>query len=476
MALALLSATALELWLVSRSSQRHQGWQARCESLVQRLHWPPLHFLLFSFVILLNVALQQFLVQPDSQPFAVNILLLHAFILLWAYLTVPDSRAARESLHFWAMVFIAVFSTLLFVQSVAYNRFNLIVDFREILTGAASNSSGSDEGSQGMRPTSVFDEPSNHALVIFALLFLVRITGPRRLWITVLATASCLLNNSGLGLLLASFLAVEEASYQATIRRVGVPLAVAAVALMALAVVVNEVPSMKLAALERIVNPQNQYDPIAVRLFVPNSIAKFEPIEHLIGTGISNYASFKDGITQYDSSFILGVYYQAGILGLLMIMYTLYRAWIAHSRRAALMLLVLYVSKLGLLAPMFWGISALLDRKLVIQPNNRAPRPLRLVTVRFLSHFLNRSRRRLKRWLGWAKALALMTAAPSSTHSAVRVDAAVAGRDVRPFEDTQPAHFETSFFAPDSHSEPFARRRARHAHRPHYSELARRRR
>ena len=472
MTLGLVSATVLELWLISRSPHQYQGCQSKWESLISRLHRPPLQFLIFASVILLNVALQHVLIQADSKPFAVNILLVHAFIILWAYLTVPDSRAARESLHFWALVFVVVLSTLLFVQSVAYNVFELNLDFREMLAGTPSNSSGSEEGTEGMRPTSIFDEPSNHALVVFALLFLARITGPRNFWFTVLAAASCLLNNSGLGLLLTTFLAVEEASYQATIRRVGVPFVMATVALIALTLVMFGTPDVKLAAVERIVHPQNRYDPIAVRMFVPNSIANFEPIQHLIGTGISNYGSFKDGITQYDSSFILGVYFQTGILGLVMIGCTLYRVGVVHSKRAALMLLVLYLTKMGLLAPLFWGITALVERKLAIQLNQRAPRPLRLVTVQFLSQVLIRMRRRLKRWLGRAKAFALMTTGPITTNRASLSTA----RDAPPFEDTQPAHFETSFFAPDSHSEPFARRPARHARRPRYSQLAHRRR
>ena len=469
--LAMGFACLIDLWLMSRSLGPKKSWRA----FFDRFQVPPLQFLLFAFVMTLNVALQHSLVQADARPFAVNIWVLHGFILLWAYLTAPDSRAAREGLHFWALVLVSVLSALLFVQSALYNFFDQTIDFREILLGSASRSAGVEEGTEGMRPTSLFEEPSNHALAIFALTFVARITGPRHLWLTVLSAASCLLNNSGLGLLLAMFLVVEEVSYQATIRRLGMPLLMAVLALLALAFIGYEASNVKLQAVEQVIRPKTAYDPVAVRLFVPNAILNFDPIDHLIGTGVSNYASFKDGITQYDSSFILGVYYQMGILGLVMMICTLHRAWTAHSKRAALMLLVLFMSKMGLLAPMFWGITALLERKVALQPNTRAPRPLRLVSLRFLSDVFTKKRRQLMQGMKLAKAMLFMTVPPVRPEP----NRPVAAPAVAPFEDTQPAHFETSFFAPDSHSEPVPRRfarSARHARRPHHSELARRRR
>ncbi len=462
------SACLFHLWLFGRSADAKRHTRA----LVSQVRPPPFQLLLFGFVLVLNVTLQHTLVQADARPFAVNILVLHAFILFWAWVTAPDTRAAREGLHFWALVFIVVLSTLLFVQSFLYNAFDLPVDFREILIGTAARSAGVEEGTDGLRPTSLFEEPSNHAVVIFALTFLARITGPRSVWLTLVSTASCLVNNSGIGLVLAVFLVLEETSYQASIRRVGVPLMVASVAVVALLAIGYEASNVKLLAVEQVINPKTNYDPVAVRLFVPNAIANFEPLQHVIGTGISNYASFKDGITQYDSSFILGVYYQMGMLGLVMMVYTLHRAWVVHSARAAVMLLMLFVTKMGVLAPMFWAIAALLERPVAIQPNARTKRPIRLVSLRLLGAGLSRLRAASQRLTRSSKALFLMTVLPMQQ---VAASATASDRAV-PFEDTPPAHFETTFFAPDSHSEPYPRRPARHARRPHHSQLARRRR
>ena len=466
--LVLGGACLFDLWWFSQSVAPHR----RMHALINRFRLPPFQILLFAFVLALNVALQHSLVQADARPFAFNIFVLHGFILLWAYVTAPDTRAAREGLHFWALVFIVVLSALLFVQSVLHNAFDMTVDFREILTGSASRSAGVEEGTDGLRPTSLFEEPSNHAVVIFALTFLARITGPRSLWLTLLSTASCLVNNSGVGLALAVFLVLEEASYQASIRRVVVPLTVAVVAVIALVSIGYEASNVKLLAVEQVIHPKTNYDPVAVRLFVPNAISNFDPLQHVIGTGISNYASFKDGITQYDSSFILGVYYQIGMLGLVMMVYTLQRAWVVHSARAALMLLMLFVTKMGLLAPMFWAIAALLERPVAIQPNTRAKRPIRLVLHRVLAAFLTRFRIGANRLTRIGKALFVMTVVPTRQPPA----SASAAQGAAPFEDTQPAHFETTFFAPSSHSEPFPRRSARHARRPHHPQLARRRR
>jgi hypothetical protein len=471
MVLVMGSACLLDLFLFSRSVPAHR----RLQVLSSRLRMPPFQLLLFAVMLVVNVALQHSLVEADARPFALNILILHASILLWAYWTAPDTRAAREGLHFWALVFVAVFSALLFVQSALYTAFDMTVDFREILTGSASRSAGVEEGTDGLRPTSLFEEPSNHAVIVFALTFLARITGPRYLWLTVLSTLSCLLNNSGIGLVLAVFLVVEEVSYQASIRRIGVPLMVAVIALIALAFLGYEASNVKLLAVEQVIRPQTRYDPVAVRLFVPNAIANFDPVQHLIGTGVSNYASFKDGITQYDSSFILGAYYQIGALGLVMMIYTLHRAWAVHSVRAAVMLLMLFITKISLLAPTFWAIAVLLDQRVALQPNTRAKRPMRLISLRLLSRFFSRARRRIGHWGQISKGLLLMTVVPAQQ---LQTNTGTVDEPV-PFEDTQPAHFETTFFAPDSHSEPFPRRSsrpARHARRPHHSQLARRRR
>jgi hypothetical protein len=97
-----------------------------------------------------------------------------------------------------------------------------------------------------------------------------------------------------------------------------------------------------------------------VRAFVPERIAGFEPIEHLLGTGVANYAGLDEGLTQYDSSFALGVYYQAGLFGLVLLLLTLRATWRCHGVGAAAMLLMLLATKLSLLAPAVWAICALL--------------------------------------------------------------------------------------------------------------------
>jgi hypothetical protein len=471
MVLILGISIAFELWALTRSAQPSQ----RMRAMWRRLYSPPPQLVFFAVMMLLNVALQERLTEAASRPYAANFVVLHAVILIWAYVSTPSSRIARQSLHFWASSFIIGLSLLLLVQIIAKQVFDVTVDFREMLTGEPSRS-GIEEGTSGLRPTTLFEEPSNHAIVIFLLTFIARITGPRSSWLTAVSTFSCLFNNSGIGLILTAFLVLEEISYQATARRVGLPLILGCAAVLVLLLIGLEASNYKVMAWERIIRPQNRYDPVAVRLFVPNAILHFEPIDHLIGSGISNYASFKDGVTLSDSTFVLGVYYQIGMLGLVMVLSTLRSAWLVHSPRAAAMLLMLFMTKMGLTSPIFWALTALLVRGVAITPVTRKVRPVRLVTFRVLSKVTLRLREVLDRWARTAKSLVLMTVLPSDR--AMPQSASVGVGVGTPFQDTQPVHFETTFFAPDSHSEPFPRRSsspARHARRPHHSQLARRR-
>ena len=461
---------AFELWALTRSAPASQ----RLRAVLARLYSPPPQLIFFAVMMLLNVAFEEHFTQADSRPYAYKFFLLHSVILVWAYVSTPNTRTSRDALHFWASCFAVAFSALLLIQVVAQHSLDITIDFREIFTGEPSRSS-LEEGSSGHRPTSLFEEPSNHAVVVFLLTFIARITGPRYAWLTLVSALSCLLNNSGIGLFLAVFLVLEEISYQASVRRIGAPVLVACGAVAVLVFIGLEAGDIKIMAVERILNPQNRYDPVAVRLQVPNAIMNFHPIEHLLGSGVSNYASFKDGITLSDSSFILGTYYQVGMLGLVMVLSTVRSAWAVHSVRAAVMLTVLFLTKIALTSPVFWALTTLLVRGIAINPVVRKDRPLRLMSVRVLTKVIQRMRSWATRWMRIGKSLLWMTVAPTTPWPPQG-----AGVELHPrFEDTQPAHFETTFFAPDSHSEPFPRRPsrpARHARRPHHSQLARRRR
>jgi hypothetical protein len=460
-------SVAFELWALTRAAPPNE----RLRAVLARLYRPPPQLIFFAFMMILNVALEERLSHADSRPYAFNFFVLHTVILIWAYVSAPNTRAAREALHFWASSFVVLFSALLLVQIVGQQVFEISIDFREFFTGEPARS-GIEEGTSGQRPTSLFEEPSNHAIVIFLLTFIARVTGPRRGWLTTVSAFSCLLNNSGAGLMLAVFLVVEEISYQASVRRIGLPLIASCVALTVLVLIGLDASNTKVMAVERILRPQTHYDPVAVRLFVPNAILNFQPLDHLLGTGVSNYASFKDGITLSDSSFVLGVYYQIGVLGLVMLLSTLRAAWTAHSARAALMLLMLFITKVGLTSPVYWALTALLASGVVTGAAMRTNRPLRIVTFRVILKLCER----IQAWFfGWGrvvKSILQMTFVPPPPPAAALAN----GHGAAQFEDTQPAHFETTFFAPDSHSEPFPRRPARHARRPHHSQLARRRR
>jgi hypothetical protein len=367
MALALVTACTLDLWLLSRAAQPGQGTSMAMAHIKLRFHKVPLTVWWFVGVMLLNLALEEVLVERVSRPFLINILILHGIMLVWACLTTPASHAARAALRQGATVLICVFGAILLVQLVLQFGVGYTLDVREILTGEASRS-GIEEDKPGERPTAVFMEPSNLAVVVFMLLFVARLTGPASTWLTVVAALTCLLNNSGIGFFLAAYLLAETALVKLKQHLVLVPLIVAAVLALAAATVMIDFSELKIGPLERMLRPQTRYDPVAMRLYIPLSIANYDAWQHLIGTGIANYAAFKDGYTQYDSSFVLGLYFQTGLLSVPFMLAVLYSAWRVGSWRALGMMLVLFATKISPIMPGFWGLIVLLALRGAVRP------------------------------------------------------------------------------------------------------------
>jgi hypothetical protein len=378
--LLMLGACLLDVWLISRLAQPGEGARAVVAHVSRRFKTLPPQVWLFAGIMLLNLALEHVLVEYVARPFLFNILLLHAGVLLWACLTTPNTRASRASLHRWAMIFICALAALLLLQLLLYNGLGYNLDIRELLSGEASRS-GIEEGTEGERPTTIFVEPSCLAITVFTLNFIARLAGPRLTWLTAVAGLTCLLNNSGVGLLLATFLLVEEAAYRLKQHLVLVPVIVLALASVAWLAATLDLGDFKLHALDQIIHPTTRYDPVAQRMYVPLRILNFDALEHLIGTGIANFAAFKDGFTQYDSSFLLAVHYQTGLLGWPMLLLTLFAAWRVHSLSAALTMLALYATKMSLLTPAFWALVALLHYKYAVAPPTTSQRKQRPVAA-----------------------------------------------------------------------------------------------
>ncbi len=319
---------------------------------------------LFGALLLLNVALQAQLVDVPSQPYFVNIVVLQALLVAWAWIATPRSAEAWRAVHVWSWRLLALLTAIVVVQALVRDLLGHYLDLRLWLTGVPSRS-GVEEGSEGSRPTSVFAEPSNHAIVTFLLALIHRVTGPARHRAAVAALLSSLVSASGIGLMLAAVLALGLAgrALAGAGRRLGAGLLGLAALWLASVLVALAPQGLAPAALQRILDPSTGYDPVAVRSFVPQRIAQFEPAEHLLGTGIANYASLDEGLTQYDSSFALGAYYQAGVLALWMLVWLVLAAWRRHSRFAAVLVVALLATKMSLIAPMFWGLCMLLDRR-----------------------------------------------------------------------------------------------------------------
>jgi hypothetical protein len=447
MMVLLFTACVVDVWLVSRSAASGLGAQAAVTHLQRRLSAAPAQVWWFIAIMALNVALEQVLLEPVSRPYFFNIMVLHAMILGWACVTTPNTRLARVALHRGATWLICILAALLLLQLVLQFGVGYTLDLRELLTGEPSRS-GVDESTPGERPTTVFTEPSNLAIVVFMLTLVTRLTGPQHSWLTAVAGMTCLLNGSGIGLFLAAYLLVEEALLKLKQHLVLVPLIVTVVLALAWLGVILNLDELKIGAIERIVHPQTNYDPVGVRLYVPLRIANFDSWQHLIGTGMANYAAFKDGFTQYDSSFVLGVYFQTGMLGIPIMLLTLVGAWRVHSWRAAAMLLVLYSTKMGLMSPGFWALVVLLNRRGAVCPP---------------AHAQHRRRSPPSPWLRWWPTLTparlLMALLPQRAMSSSAPDLAAPTHTVR-----SPHLRQLSFPHPW------------HARRTHHSHTERRRR
>jgi hypothetical protein len=371
--LLLCTACALDLWLLTRLAPAGQTLQQAWSHVQNRAAKVPLATWWFVGVMLINVAFADMLVEQVSRPFFMNILILHTVVLVWACLTTPASIAARTALHRGAAALICVFGAILLVQVVLQFGFEYTLDVREFLTGEPSRS-GIEEEKPGERPTSVFEEPSNLAVVAFLLLFIARLTGPNTLWLTLVAALTCLLNNSGIGFFLAAYLFAEAAIVKLKQHLVLVPLIVAAILALVAVTVLVDFGEFKIGPLERILRPQTRYDPVAVRMFIPLSIANYDAWEHLLGTGIANYAAFKDGLTQYDSGLALGLYYQTGLLCVPFLLGLLYLAWRVGSWSALAMMLVLFTTKVSPVMPGFWGLIVLLAMGTSVRPMRQRPK------------------------------------------------------------------------------------------------------
>jgi hypothetical protein len=355
---AVMGATALDLWLRTWHPRPKKPPVARSTA---RPLWP-VAFVLFGLLMAVNVLVQPAFVDAESSPYLLNIVLTHLALMLWAYITTPTDKLVISAIHKWSKVFICVLSSVLFAQILWRENFGTYLDFRLLLTGEASRSA-TEEFYEGARPTSFFAEPSNHAIAVFLLMFVHSIAGRRSFWLTLVAIASCLLTNSTMGALLALYLLIDEAARHINIRpthllkRLPV-LLVGLMVVMGLAFALDA-SDIFVFAYERVFAPESPYDPIAVRLYVPLKIADFSLYQHLLGSGIANYASFPAGLTLNDSSLLLAAYFQLGIVGLAMLWAPVNAYARNHSRRVALMLLALYLTKLGLLMPAFWALAAL---------------------------------------------------------------------------------------------------------------------
>jgi hypothetical protein len=372
----LITFCLLDLWFFSRLAPVGESARWVVSHVVARIKRVPPQGWMFVGIMLLNLALEHILVEQVSRPFLFNNLALNCVLLGWACLTTPNSRAARAALHRWATVIICALAAFLFLQLVLYYGLGLVLDIRDLLTGEASRS-GIEEGSEGERPTTIFVEPSCLAIVAFGLTLIARLTGPQQTWLTVVAGLTCLLNNSGIGLFLAAFLFVEEALLRLKKHLVLAPLLVAVVASVAWLAAVTDATDFKLFALDQILHPTTRYDPVAMRMYVPLRILNFDGWDHLMGLGIANYAAFKDGFTQYDSSFLLGMYYQTGLLGMPILVLTLVTLWRVHSLRAAVMMMALYATKLSFSCTLFWALICLTQFGKAVCPPETAKRKQR---------------------------------------------------------------------------------------------------
>jgi hypothetical protein len=346
-------------WLAPRrladlEVEKSRGWQSA-----------PAEFWLFGAILAMNIALSSVFVDAESAPYALNIVLTHLVILTWAWLAAPTDGPTLLALHRWSKVFIYVLSGLLFMQIAWREVFDSYLDLRLLLTGEASRSAV-DEFSEGSRPTSLFAEPSNHAVVVFVLFLVHSLTGRQTVLMALVAVCSCLLTGSSMGALLALILLIDALSRHVHpirwFRTNSLALLVVPV-MIVLAITATDVTSTFARAIAQVISPETGYDPIAVRLYVPQAIAGFDPYQHLFGSGLTNYASFPQGLTLNDSSLLLAAYFQMGVSGLIVVFLPLRACLRQHGRRAALLMSALYLTKIGLLVPAFWGLTLLVRQR-----------------------------------------------------------------------------------------------------------------
>jgi hypothetical protein len=368
--IAVAVAVALDSLLRGLAQRRLADLEAEKSRRRQRV--PP-EFWLFGAMLAMNVALRSVFVDAESAPYALNIVFTHFVLLIWAWLAAPTDDRMLLALHRWSRIFIYVLSGLLFLQIAWREAFGSYLDIRLLLTEEASRSAV-DEFSEGSRPTSLFAEPSNHAVVVFVLIFIHSLTGRRTALVAFVAACSCLLTSSSMGALLALILLIDALGRHVHpirwLRTNSLALLVVPVTIV-LALAVTDVSDIFARALAQVLTPETGYDPIAVRLYVPLTIAEFEAYQHLFGSGLTNYASFPEGLTLNDSSLLLAAYFQMGLCGLILLFLPLRACFRQHGWRAAFLLSALYLTKLGLLVPAFWGL-ALLVRQRGVQL--RAPR------------------------------------------------------------------------------------------------------
>lgn len=335
----------------------------------------PAEFWLFGAMLAMNVALRSVFVDAESGPYALNIVITHVLMLMWAWLAAPTDDRMLLALHRWSRIFIYGLSGLLFMQIAWREAFGSYLDLRLLLTGEASRSAV-EEFSEGSRPTSLFAEPSNHAVVVFVLTFIHSLTGRRTALLAAVAACSCLLTNSSMGALLALILLIDTVGRHVHpirwLRKRSLALLFVPVTIV-LALAATDTSDIFARALAQVLTPETAYDPIAVRLYVPLTIAGFEAYQHLFGSGLTNYASFPEGLTLNDSSLLLAAYFQMGVCGLIVLFLPLRACLRQHGWRAALLLSALYLTKLGLLVPAFWGLALLVRHRGVAPRAPRAP-------------------------------------------------------------------------------------------------------
>jgi hypothetical protein len=339
----------------------------------QRRQTVPAEFWLFGAMLAMNVAFRSMFIDAESAPYALNIVLTHLVMLMWAWLAAPTDDRMLLALHRWSQVFIYVLSGLLFMQIALREAFDSYLDLRLLLTGEASRSAVA-EFSEGSRPTSLFAEPSNHAVVVFVLTFVHSLTGRQTALLAVVAACSCLLTSSSMGALLALILLIDTVGRHVhPIRwlRTNSPALLVVPVTIVLVLAATDVSDVFARVLAQVLTPETGYDPIAVRLYVPLAIAEFEAYQHLFGSGLTNYASFPEGLTLNDSSLLLAAYFQMGMCGLILLFLPLRVCLRKHGWRAAFLLSALYLTKLGLLVPAFWGLAVLVRQRGV---EHRAPR------------------------------------------------------------------------------------------------------